>query len=113
MFNLCFYAILILTSPIFGEIIDNEVEKCNLPDKLKEEIASYAPLVNKISNSILNGKFKGSSYRKLAEFIDRFGSRQTGTSNLEDAIDYMLKRSNEENLENVHGEKVMVPHWVR
>jgi carboxypeptidase Q len=32
---------------------------------------------------------------------------------LENAIDYMLEKMEKMGLEDVHGEPVVVPHWVR
>lgn len=96
---------------------NNEVEdpplKCNLPKNLLQEIAGYAGTANKIIKSLTEGKHKGSTYNGLAEFIDKFGNRVSGSKNLENAIDYMLNKSVAYNLENVHGENVTVPHWVR
>lgn len=45
--------------------------------------------------------------------MDTFGARVSGTDNLEDAIDYALDLMKDYELENVHGEEVQVPHWVR
>lgn len=49
----------------------------------------------------------------LAEFIDKFGSRMTGSQSLENAIDYMVDKLAEVGLENVHTENATVPHWER
>lgn len=88
-------------------------EECKLPNKLKKEISSYAPIVNKIINASTVGQFKGKTWNYLANFVDKFGNRIAGSRNLENAIDYMLNMSKENNLENVHGENVTVPHWIR
>jgi carboxypeptidase Q len=53
------------------------------------------------------------AWQRLAEMCDRFGPRFSGTTNLEAAIDWILAQMTGEGLDNVHGEKVMVPHWVR
>ena len=53
------------------------------------------------------------AYRRLAELCDAFGPRFSGTTNLEAAIDWALATMKADGLENVHGEDVMVPHWVR
>jgi carboxypeptidase Q len=53
------------------------------------------------------------AYRRLAELCDAFGPRFSGTTNLEAAIDWGLATMKADGLENVHGEDVMVPHWVR
>ncbi|XP_076295596.1 carboxypeptidase Q-like [Lasioglossum baleicum] len=91
----------------------NASASCNLSPKLLEEIQSYGPLVHTIINETLSGSFKGTTWYELANFVDMFGPRFTGTKTLEKAIDYVLNKSIEFSLENVHGEPVSVPHWVR
>jgi hypothetical protein len=86
---------------------------CNLPPQMVQEIKSYAPIANKIIKFFTSGKFKGKTWKKLAAFVDKFGSRIAGSKNLENAIDFMLKELTNEGLENVHGENAQVPHWVR
>ena len=53
------------------------------------------------------------AYRRLAELCDTFGPRFSGTTNLEAAIDWALAKMKADGFENVHGEDVQVPHWVR
>jgi carboxypeptidase Q len=53
------------------------------------------------------------AWNKIAELTDTFGNRLSGSDALEQAIDWMLARMRTEGLENVRGEPVMVPHWVR
>jgi len=86
---------------------------CNLPSQMVQEIKSYAPIAKKIIKFITSGKFKGKTWKNLAAFVDKFGSRIAGSKNLENAIDFMLKELTNEGLENVHGENTQVPHWVR
>ena len=50
---------------------------------------------------------------RLAELCDRFGARPTGSTNLEQAIDWILIKLRQDGFANVHGEEVEVPHWVR
>jgi carboxypeptidase Q len=52
-------------------------------------------------------------YERLARLCDTFGPRFSGTTNLEAAIDWILAEMKRDGLDNVHGEEVMVPHWVR
>jgi carboxypeptidase Q len=52
-------------------------------------------------------------YQRLAQLCDTFGPRFSGSTNLEAALDWILAQMKKDGLENVHGEKVMVPHWVR
>ena len=53
------------------------------------------------------------AYKRLELLCDKFGSRFSGSTNLEAAIDWVLAEMKRDGLENVHGEPVMVPHWVR
>ena len=53
------------------------------------------------------------AYHRLAEMTDTYGNRISGSSNLERAMDWILTGMRADSLANVHGEPVMVPHWVR
>ena len=53
------------------------------------------------------------AWNKLAELTDGFGHRFSGSESLERAIDWILARMKAEGLENVRGEPVMVPRWIR
>ncbi|KAK7116317.1 carboxypeptidase Q-like [Littorina saxatilis] len=77
------------------------------------EIARVKSTTDHIIDFTVNGKGQNQTYKRLAEFVDKFGSRLTGSQNLENAIDYMLNTLRSDGLENVHGEPVTVPHWVR
>jgi len=91
----------------------HQQNNCNLSSDLVKEIASYQNITNLILKTVLNGTFKGRTYNDLGFFVDKFGSRLTGTANLEDAIDFMLSKMEQDELDNVHGEEVEVPRWVR
>ncbi len=52
-------------------------------------------------------------WSRLAELVDRFGHRFSGSESLEQAIDWILRGMAADGLENVRGEPVMVPRWVR
>lgn len=53
------------------------------------------------------------AYTRLGELVDAFGHRITGSVALEKANDWMLEQMKADGLQNVRGEPVMVPHWVR
>ena len=53
------------------------------------------------------------AYTRLGLLVDTFGPRLSGSAALESAIDWILKEMKSDGLENVRGERVMVPHWVR
>lgn len=105
--------VLFFTTAVISSVSDNEITACNLPQTLINEIASYQTTVNKIIHETTLGPSKGFTYTELADFVDEFGNRIAGSQNLENAIDYMLNASKFYDLENVHGEEVETPHWVR
>lgn len=89
--------------------------ECKLNDRLRSEIHSYASTVDLIKRAVVDddGPLKNATWFKLANFVDDFGPRIAGSQNLEDAIDNLLVEFKSAKLDNVHGENVTVPHWVR
>lgn len=53
------------------------------------------------------------AWDRLAELCDRFGPRYAGSTNLENAIDWILAEMRRDGLDAVRGEPVEVTHWVR
>ena len=53
------------------------------------------------------------AYNRLGYMCDTFGPRLSGSKNLENAINWILKEMKSDGLENVRGEKVAVPTWIR
>src|SRR5687767_15741765 len=53
------------------------------------------------------------AYARLAHLTDHIGHRLSGSKSLERAITWALAEMKRDGLDNVRGEKVMVPHWVR
>ena len=53
------------------------------------------------------------AYARLQYMCDTFGSRLSGSQGLEKAIDWLLQTMKTEGHENVRGEEVKVPAWVR
>lgn len=74
-----------------------------LPDK-------YTDVANKLIKEATSSRF---AYDRLAELCDTFGPRFSGSTNLEAAIDWTLAEMKKDGFQNVRGEEVMVPHWVR
>lgn len=53
------------------------------------------------------------AWQRLAVLTDTIGHRLSGTPQLTRAIEWAREEMSRDGLENVHTEKVMVPHWVR
>jgi len=53
------------------------------------------------------------AYKRLGTLVDRFGHRLSGSDALERSIDWVMEEMRRDGLQNVRGEPVMVPHWVR
>lgn len=70
----------------------------------------YKAAADRIITTSLADSF---AYNRLAKLTDTFGHRLSGSESLERAIDWILAEMKADGLQNVHGEKVMVPHWVR
>lgn len=72
--------------------------------------ARYRPAADSIIAAALRDS---AAWNRLAEMTDRFGHRLSGSDALEQAIDWIQAKMREDGLQNVRGEPVMVPHWVR
>jgi carboxypeptidase Q len=77
------------------------------PDPIQREYQSAADRI------IAAALADSAAWDKLAELTDTFGHRFSGSESLERAIDWIIARMRAEGLENVRGEPVMVPRWVR
>jgi carboxypeptidase Q len=74
----------------------------------------YVEQYGKTVNKIIKATSKDSSaWERLAYMCDTFGSRLSGSKNLENTIEWALKEMKKDGFANVHREKVIVPHWVR
>jgi carboxypeptidase Q len=70
----------------------------------------YGSAADRIISAALSDS---AAYHRVGELVDRFGHRFSGSQNLENAIDWVLAEMRRDGLENVRGEPVTVPHWVR
>jgi carboxypeptidase Q len=71
---------------------------------------AHKAAAGKIQDSALSTH---AAWERLALWTDTFGPRLAGSEALERAIDWALDELRREGFSNVHGEPVMVPHWVR
>ncbi len=53
------------------------------------------------------------AWNRIADLTERFGHRISGSQSLEQAIDWIIVQMTNDGLDNVKGEPVMVPRWVR
>ena len=66
------------------------------------------------ANRLIDAALRDSAaWNRIAELTDTFGSRISGSTALEQAIDWTLAHMRSDGLENVRGERAMVSHWVR
>jgi carboxypeptidase Q len=75
-----------------------------------QNAASYRAAADRLIDAATKDS---SAWNRIAELTDTFGNRLSGSDALERAIDWTLARMRADGLENVRGEPVMVPHWVR
>jgi len=72
--------------------------------------AAYRVAADRLIDAALADQF---AYDRLTELVDRFGHRFSGSESLERALDWIMEEMKTDGLENVRGEPVQVPHWVR
>jgi len=66
------------------------------------------------ANRIIDAALRDSTaWNRLAEMTEKFGNRLSGTPALEQTIDWVIAKMKEDGLQNVRGEPVMVPVWLR
>ncbi len=70
----------------------------------------YRPASSRIIEAALADS---AAWKRLAELTEKFGHRFSGSASLERAIDWIVAEMKRDGLDNVRGEPVMVPHWVR
>ena len=84
------------------------------PPRLIAQQATIAAAYGKAADSIYRAATGDSlAYLRLGRLVDTFGHRLSGSPSLEAAIDWILAEMSTDGLENVRGEPVMVPRWVR
>src|SRR5687768_2756988 len=72
------------------------------------------PAHRSAANRLIDAALADSAaHERLSTLGDRFGHRMSGSESLERALDWIMEEMRRDGLENVHGEPVMVTHWVR
>ena len=108
MIGLLLLTLLLPSTSVLAQV--DKAAQPNSPDPKALILSDYQPVAAKLIRAATETDF---AHRRLAELCDTFGPRFSGTTNLEAAIDWALAKLKADGLENVHGEEVMVPHWVR
>jgi carboxypeptidase Q len=70
----------------------------------------FAPVAERL---IAAATADSAAWNRLAELTDTYGHRFSGSASLERAIDWVMEQMKADGLQNVRGEPVMVPRWVR
>lgn len=81
-FFLLFSASLSTAKPV----TDKSGSSSSLPDHLLEEIHSYKDVATQIIDFYTKGEGRGQVWKRLALFVDTFGSRLAGTPHFEKAV---------------------------
>ena len=78
------------------------------------QLGEIAKKFEKNGNLIIDKAMSDSQgYDRLGEMLDTFGPRFSGSTNLEKSLEWIIDEMKKDGLENVHGEEVMVPKWIR
>jgi len=80
------------------------------PAAAQDLATRYRATTDRIIDAALSDS---TAWNRVAELTERFGARFSGTPSLEQAIDWIIERMKADGLDNVRGEPVMVPRWVR
>lgn len=74
------------------------------------DIASYQDEARDIIDAATNDK---EAFQTLTYFVDKFGPRFSGTENLENSIDWIIKEMKKQPFDDVRAQEIMVPRWIR
>jgi carboxypeptidase Q len=94
-----------------GFIAASLLAVASLPLRAQAPVADrYRQTADRIIDESLRDS---AAWNRLAELTDKFGNRLSGSASLERAIDWVLAEMKKDGLDNVHGERVKVPRWIR
>ena len=74
------------------------------------DLKKYVPIANRIIEAT---RKQNDSYLKLQELCDDIGHRLSGSDSLNQALDWAVRRMQQDGHQNVRQEKVLVRKWVR
>jgi len=91
----------------------NFTQECHVSTELKTQIESYNKTVLKILKTVLQGEFKGSSYKALGLFLDLFPNRIPGSKMLDNAVTYLEEQMYKAGLDNLVEDESQIVTWKR
>ena len=90
------------------------LSSCTIKDSSSVALGEIAKKHKKNADLIINRSMADSQgYNRLGEMLDTFGPRLSGSTNLEKTLEWIKSEMKKDGLDNVRGEDVMVPKWVR
>ena len=90
------------------------LSSCTIKDSSSVALGEIAKKHKKNADLIINRSMADSQgYDRLGEMLDTFGPRLSGSTNLEKTLEWIKSEMKKDGLDNVRGEDVMVPKWVR
>ena len=90
------------------------LSSCTIKDSSSIALGEIAKKHKKNADFIINRSMADSQgYDRLGEMLDTFGPRLSGSTNLEKTLEWIKDEMAKDGLDNVRGEDVMVPKWVR
>jgi len=101
------YSLALLLSCVAVAPVAAQKKKAEAANPIQKEYQAAADRI------IAAATADSAAWNKLAELTDGFGNRISGSEALEQAIDWIIARMKSEGLDNVRGEPVMVPKFVR
>jgi carboxypeptidase Q len=99
-----------LAPALFAALLAGAVSSSPVAAQQETLAARYRAVADRIIDAALADS---SAYARLGLLVDGFGHRFSGSESLERALDWILDEMRRDGLENVRGEEVMVPRWIR
>jgi len=110
-----FFLIFVITShfsfasrQVFDYGVPFDTANCSLSSSLLSEISEYKSIAKAIYREITEGSSRNETYMELAQFVETFGARLSGSTSLENSLAYMEEKLQSLGLENVHSEQASV-----
>ena len=91
-------------------LVSSLIQTIPFPANAQTLAERYRPAAAQILGTSLQSS---TAYDQLGELCDQVGNRISGSERLDQAIVWAVKTMKADGLQNVHTEKILVPHWKR